>query len=447
MRFKSTIALFVVAAAGLAYFFWFEQPSHRRRTARMESERRVTMASPRSVFALEIERPGLTMKFSRSGSEWRLTEPVRDRADEGLVNTLIHTAVNAEISERFPAESARLSDYGLAQGSVAVRLSDSLQARVLAIAIGDFSLTKTDCYVRKEESDEVLLVPAGLRRYALRGLFAYRDKRVTDFDVDAVTALRIDSKHHRMEWQKSAGAQWLLPQRGDTIRGDRVALDTILREMRALRATEILDDDETNRTRYFRDRRGSLVITSPDARIELVFSARDSDRCYVRVEARGRIDVVAASTLDMFDRSLDDLRDRHLLHFELESLAKMVLDTETSSVSIVKIGDEWSFANPTFGEIDQADVTRFLAVLQDVKYREIVDDRVREAHNTGLDPAARRIALLDAENRVIDEARTGPVDPIRRVRYATSLSSRLLGVVDAESLQALDSLFVRLESR
>jgi hypothetical protein len=448
MRFKPTLILFVLAAAALAYFFLVEQPRHRRRTAGDERQRRLTMVSPDHVFGLRIERGDASLSFTRFGAEWRLVEPVADLADQGSVNTLIHAAVNAEIAERFTVEASRLSEYGLADGFATIRLSDSLHADALTIDVGNLNVAKTHCYIRKPGSDELVLVGAGVRRYALRSLFDYRDKRVADLDVQAVTGLDIQSAdRRRMEWRATSSGSWHLVQKSDTIRGDAVALDTILREMRALRAVEILDDDPANRTRHFSRPAGTLAFSFGDSTVAYVFSQRDGERCYVRAEGRGRIDGVAGSALDVFDRSLQDLRDRRVLHFDRDSLAKVTIDTGTGSISLVKFADEWSFANPTLGAIDQQRVAAFLATLEGLKYREIIDERVRDLSARGLDPATYHVVLLDAESRVIDEARCGRLDPHGRVRYATSRSSPLLGVLDVEPLEGLDSLFVRLQSR
>lgn len=440
MRFRPTVVLFIFAAIGLGYFFLVEQPRHRRRGVAEEREQRLTMVAPDRVFGLEIAGPDAAMRFVRSDGEWRLTDPVADRADNGSVNTLIHTAANAKVDERFPADASRLSEFGLGTGATTIRFSDSLQANLLSLSIGDFSLTKAHCYAREEGSEEVLVVPAGLRRYALRGLFEYRDKRVADFEVDDVTDLDIASDGHRMSWHKSSDRGWMTQQAGDTIRGDSGALDAILHELRALRTKEILSDDAEHRTRHFSDPAGSLVIRAGDSTTAFTFSRRDGDRCYVRVEGRSRIDGIEASALDVFGRSLEDLRDRHLLRFDPKSLAKVAIETEKTDVSIVRLGEEWSFANPTLGDIDQAEVTQFVSILQDMKFREIVKQLLHDGRARELDTPVFRLVLEDSVGRILDELQSGPIQS-GRLCFATSRSSRLLGMVDAEYFETLDSLF------
>jgi len=230
---------------------------------------------------------------------------------------------------------------------------------------------------REAGTDEVVLVHAGVRRYALASVFDFRDKEVTDFPVEDVTAVEIDSHRNGTSWNRSPGGEWFTVQGGDTIRGDETEIEAILRELRALRARDILDD-----AHEVSDPAGSVVVhLVDDAPIRLSFSSADSQRCRVRLQRETRTNVVDASALDVFDRSLHDLRDRRILRFDKDLLGKVTLVTEKLSISIVKTGDDWLFSNPSFGEIDPALVSTFLTALGTLRYREIVEERIRNVRD------------------------------------------------------------------
>jgi hypothetical protein len=443
VRFKPTLILLAIAVVALGYYFLVEQPRHKRGIAEQQSEQSLTDLTREDVFGVVIDRPNATLMFNRLGSEWRMKEPVNDQADQASVNMLVHTAVYAQIERQFAIEAAQLAEYGLAEPAATIKLSDSVRTNVLDLAVGEFNLSKTHCYAMLQGSDEVLLLPAGLRRYVLRDVFEFRDKRVADFPIDDVVRLDIDSDENSSSWTRLDKGRWVTHQTGDTIRADRKAIGAILSELRGLRATEIIEDNTASVGRHFDHPAGAISIhMQPDSLpLQFVFSQPESGKCYIRSDDRGRIDVVPASAADMLARTLQDLRDRHVLHFDRERLAKIVLDTEKTSISIVKLGPEWSFANPTFGDIDQAEVAVFLNQLEGLKYREIIEEKLGDAAPYGLDPPAYRLTLFDAEERVVDVVTTGPTEPGRRIRYATSRSSPHLGIVDAEPFDEIEAMF------
>jgi hypothetical protein len=403
-------------------------------------EKKLTALTGEEVYGLVVRRADATLTFARSGDEWRMITPFSDRAEIRMIMVLVLSVVGSTIEQQFPTEPARLTEYGLTKPAATVQLRDSLQGDLLTLDVGDFNLTKSACYVRETGSDRVVLVHAGVRRYALTDMLEFRERKVIDFPVESVVAVEIDSDLHRTSWGKSANGQWFTVEGGDTIRGDNIAIETILRELRAMRAEDILNDDPAVPAP---DRKaGSIALRLTDSTpIGLSFSGPDSQRCYVRTQGEERINVVDAAALDVFGRSLHDLRDRRILRFERDLLGKVTLDTETLSVSIVKKGDDWSFTNPSFGDIDPAETSTFLQSLNTMKYREIVAETMRNPQEYGLQQPACRLALFDAQGRLVDEVVTGPTQTARRIRYATSLSSGHLGIVDTELFDAIEDMF------
>jgi hypothetical protein len=440
MRFKPTLILLFLAAVGLGYYFLVEQPGHKDKIDKEEREKKLTPLTPEEIFGLVVRRNDATLTFTRSGDSWQMTDPVNDHADMRAIMVLVLSVLRSTIDQQFPADPERLAEYGLTEPIATVQIRDSLQADLLTLDIGDFNLTKSHCYVRDHRSDNVVLFHAGVRRYALIRVFEFREKKVIDFPIEEVTAVEIDSDLNRTSWNRSAVGGWFTVQDRDTIRGDSDAIDTILRELLALRARDILDGVPAGGA--LSDPAGSIALRFMGSlRIGLSFSGPDSQRCYIRTEGKERVNVVDASALDVFGRSLHDLRDRRVLHFDRDLLGKVTLDTETLSISILKTGAEWSFANPSLGNISRAEVSTFFGSLENMKYREIVEETIRAPEDHGLEPPVYRLALFDAQGHLVDEVVTGPTRTAQRIRYVTSLSSRHLGIADAELFDEIEGLF------
>jgi hypothetical protein len=440
VRFKPTLILLFIAGLAIAYFFFIEQPGHRERIASEEQAQQLTDLSGEEVRGLIIRQNDALLAFVMPDDAWQMISPVDDRADQASVNVVIGSIVNARIEERFDADEARLVQYGLADPLATIELRDSVKANLLTLDIGNLNLTKSHCYGKRQGSNEVLLLPTGIRRYASRTVFEFREKKITDFPLDRVTELRIDSDVLDVTWKKDPQGDWLTNAGRDTIRGDREAITTILRELRALRAEEFLQTSAA--ANYFADPAGVITLRTGNASpLEFAFARSDSQRCYVRTSENGRISGVSVAALDVFGRTFDDLRDRHVLRFDGALLAKIMLETPTTSISIVRLGGEWSFANPSFGTIEQADVGLLLQGLAKMRYREIAEEHVSDPAAYGLAAPEYRLALYDSDEQLIDELRTGSDPAVRQTYFATSQSTGLLGIVDAELIQGIERTF------
>jgi len=442
MRFKPTLILFVIAAAGLAYFFLIEQPGHRDQITREAREQRITELTGETVRGLVIRRKDGLLTFVKADDIWRMSSPVIDQADQASVNVVIGSVINAEIEERFPSNSVLLTEYGLADPVATIHLRDSLQSDLLSLDVGDLNLTKSHCYTREGESNTVLLLPAGIRRYALRTVFEFREKKVTELPVEDAFGIAIESDNLAVSWERNSDDQWLTVIAGDTIHGDPLAMQMILRELRAMRAESFPEDNLENKNRYFADPAGSISVRFHNASpLEFVFSHPDSQRSFVITSEHNRISGVGISSLDVFQRSLEDLRDRRVLRFDAGSLGKITLETGALNVSIFRTGTDWSFANPTLGMIEQTEISGLMQSLENMKYREIIDERLVDPSAYGLDHPAYRLTLYDSNEQIVDEVVAGASQPRRGIRHATSHSSHHLGILDTELLEGIERTF------
>lgn len=442
MSLRLTIILLAIALVGLAFFLFIEQPRHSRQLSEAENRDRLTEIAPPDVFGLRILRPEGTLVFARSGTEWRMIEPVDDLADQASVATLLLTLVTAKIDQQFLCATDDLPQYGLADPSAVITMTDSLQHDLVELAVGDYNLDRSYCYARQSASDEVMLLPASLRRYALRETFDFRDKKVADFELSGATRIAIDSPDHDLNFFKNADGRWMTLARGDTIVGETIAVEAVLRELRGLRAVRIVDDTPANRSRYLSRTAGRITIGFTDApELSFVFSRPDTGWCYVSNGSSGRIEGVPATAVDVFSRTLPDFRDRRVLHFDRDHLTRIEFESGTVGVSVRKMGEQWTFSNPTYGDIDENAVTSLVSRLEELKFREILEEHLTDPAQYGLAPPALRITLFDSSNAVIDELITSETNPSRRVRDATSRSSQHLGIVDAELFVEIEQLF------
>ena len=443
MRFKTTLILLAVGVGAALYFFVVEKPREAGRDDKTASEGRLTGVLPDDVETVKIERPDVTIAARRDGERWAIVSPVEDAADDAAFNTLLRTVCDAAVERRLALGETSLAEYGLEPPSAVVHLGAKDGRALLELRVGGHNVTKSHCYAAVGSARRVILVPAGIRRYALRTLFEYRNKRILDAAVDDVRGVEIASPGESMAWRLDGRDGWFTVENGDTITGDSTAIEAVVRELRGLRALDIPIDGAQKREEYLSPSAGSIALgLAPDSRtIRIRFGDRRDDRCYVESSANERVSQVDAAVLGLFDKTVNDLRDRRLLRYDERGLAKLTLETPEKTVTILVSGTGWTYANTGFGDIDEETAARLLARIKELKFERVIGSKIPAAGDHGFAKPFFRLVLLGVGDVVIDELTVGGPAPGERLRYVTSRSAPFLAVIGTAPLSAIESHF------
>jgi hypothetical protein len=439
MRFKGTWILLILAVIVAGYFFLIEQPRHRHKMDEDRLEQEFTSVQLDDVYGFIIERPDVTLSFTRQNDGWMMNEPITDMADAGPVNTAIQSLADATVERKIATGTIVLSDLGLEEPAALVRLESSSGVDTLVVRIGDHTLGKFHCYALRPGDADVLLLPAQVRRYVLRDLFDFRNKKVIDFAVADVEKLRILRGERPVLWEKDALGGWIAHANGDTISGDPAEIEGVLRTIRGLRARSFLPQVAASGSETPDMASGSISFwLSPDnSGTTLLFGEDNGGVCYVKRIGEERTAVIDPGIFTVFKKTYFDFRDRRLLHFDRSAAAKIRVEFPDTSSTIIKSGTEWVFPNPTLGSIDQAAVGRFLSRLQDLEFTQVLAERLQDDGRYGFSGPRSRITVHDADDQVIDRALIGRGAPGDGGSYATSISSKLLAVMPDSVIAAV----------
>ena len=206
-------------------------------------------------------RDGDTLAFTREAGTWRMTAPVNDNASDAFINTLISSAVNARIERTLQPENNDESSYGLGLSPVAIlHLQTVTRDTSLTIRLGMHNITKSHFYAQLGTSNEVLLLPAGLRRYAIQEISDFRDRSLIDFSLDDIRRLEISSSDHTLLWYRDPSNRWAATLDGDTVFGNTIQIEAILRRLRGIEVREFLSDNPADHSTYFEEEAGTISL-------------------------------------------------------------------------------------------------------------------------------------------------------------------------------------------
>lgn len=212
-------------------------------------DRRILQLDPTQVHRLEIAWPGTELVLVRSleanadvesaggaRSDWRLAEPISERADQVVVRDLLTNLEFLE-SKGFVDDPDARSEAALADVAFDVDIEASTDSRRLRIGglIGDVRIA------RGQAGQIFTLAPERLEDFE-RTITAYRDRTLGSFDLTAARVLEfeaLDANGIRQQLRARLAEQgW----ESDGVELDSESVAALVRDLSQLRADTIVAD-------------------------------------------------------------------------------------------------------------------------------------------------------------------------------------------------------------
>lgn len=433
------ILLVVALLAAIAYMLI----GRRGEDAASDSERLASLDVSR-VDHLILERPGETLQFVREDSVWRMTSPLLDTAEHSTIATLLDALEHAEIARNL-GEPGDLAPYGL-DAPVTVMKILAGPDTLFVLELGKRTVDEAWSYARRGGHHDLLLVPTGIARAASLPRDFYRDQRVVSFQLRDVIGYSVVSDDHGTTWSRGEQGWFAVPELGDTVRGDSVAVESVLRRLRGLRvASFIVDTDSVTRRsgiglgsiRLWQAATAPYTMsTMPIANLDI---SKGAGSTIVIESIGGRAVIIDDDLSDLFAHTTTSLRDRRLLQFPPQDAARIEVVLPGASGAIVRRGGAWSFPNPALGRVDSDRAADFVRSLRALKWADVPPKNVPSIP----DPSRFSITVSDASGNILDEMRAETRTDSRW--YVTSRSSHGSWLIEGETLAALGVSFANLK--
>jgi len=427
---RRLLILLALTLAVLAWYFVVERPREERRRTDWHALHTLPSIDPALVTGIEVARESDTLAFALQETHWVITAPIEDVADQGAVNRILQSLSGAQV-ERDLGAADDLAQYGLDPPAAVITVSGD-DGRMTRVSLGAYTVDHSQVYGLLEGRDGLLLLPTGMRRYALYPLEDYRNKRIANFDISVVTRFTVTSERESMTWFRHRG-EWLTVSAGDTVRGDNTTVEAILRRIRGLRAWGFADPREVDELFRASRRRVDIVRAPPHPSIVLRVAGGDSGRAFTRVDGEDRVVQADTSVAAIFRASLSDLRDRRILHFDPVSAARVEITTPDTTATLIRAGARWAWPNPALAPPDERAAASLMRHLVTMRFTHIVRDRPERWEEN----LTFRVVVSDSDGTLIDE-----VAGRRATAGATLVTGPRLGLVAEVSKRDIDQLTV-----
>jgi hypothetical protein len=359
----------------------------------------------------------------REEGKWRLTEPVKDQADNAAVDNLLNDIETWRKEGIVPAkeiaaDKGRMNEFGLVQPRLRMRLlGPGAPAEIL---FGKDTAFEGTMYVRLADSRDVFLARQTVRTDISKKPDEFRDRRLTEFTSAQVIRAVLKSPAGEIELAKK-NEHWEIIKPLQA-RGDDQRIGDLLAQVTNARVQEFIGDDRGDLHAYgLSEPRGSITIygaddksaTSPNGRIRPVADRTDSspgeegrtlqigavaekikDAVYVRYLPRSAVYALPKKTEEILNARPNDLRDRHLVRLDTSSLDRINLEgTGQPKIVLARKDQTWTIASRNNQPASGDEVRILLDTLNEQQVTRFVADTASDLPKYGLDQPQLRLTF------------------------------------------------------
>ncbi len=395
MKWKTTLILFVIAAAVFAYLVIVERNRPGTEEAARQAQNLVNFSRDK-INGLVIQNGDDKIDIRRHDDKWRLEIPIKDQADGAVVNNLLLDLENwqkdAAISAKeMEADKNKLADYGLANPKLRLKLLGPDAPP--EIFFGKDAALEGKMYVRFENSKETFLASQSVKKAIDKKPEDFRDRKLTDLIMAQVVRVVLKTSAGEMELQKR-GDHWDIVKPLHT-RADDQKVSDLIAQVTTARIQQFVADDRGDLHPYgLAEPRGALTLFAQDDKqgqtLQIGGPApageKEKDQVYVRFSPRGFIYTLPKKIEETLNSKPNDLRDRHLVRIDTKILDRLTIDAPGKGKTVLARRDEnWTIASRNNAPANSTEVRRLIDTLQNEQVTKFVEDVASNLPKYGLD--------------------------------------------------------------
>jgi hypothetical protein len=414
MKTKTTLILLALAVAGGLYIKFYESKRPNTEEA-MRQAQNVLNFDRQKVDGIVIQNGDDKTELRRQENKWRLEAPIKDQADNALVESLLaqleswqkDSIISAKDLE---ADKKTLDEFGLSKPKLRLKLLGPENSP--EILFGKDAALEGRMYVRFADSKDAVIASQAVRNDVAKKPEEFRDKKLTDLNTAQVARVLMKTATGEMELQKK-GDHWdiVKPLRA---RGDDPKIGDLIAQVTTARIQTFVADDRGDLRIYgLAEPRGSVTLFSPDDKQGRMLqiggvSEKEKDQVYVRFSARNFVYTLPKKIESLLNTKPNDLRDRHLVRFDANILDRITLEAPGKAKTVLaRKTESWTIANRKDEQANADEARRLIETLQNEQVANFADDVASDLAKYGLDKPQLQLTLSSFSSENTAETAAG----------------------------------------
>ncbi len=368
-----TIAVLLVLAAGLGGFFYYDSYWLGPTREKAESAKgRIWTVEPKDVEGVVIVRKSETLRLKRTADGWEMLEPVKARGDRAVVDDMVTSLATTRMDREIDPNPAKPAEFGLDPPEAEVRLEVKGRPEPLVLRVGGKNPTGVWVYAREGAKPAVITLSENVSRDTNRPTAEFRDRSVIAFDRRSVSGLDLDVGGDQIGLVADEPGKWRIVK-PRPLRADPDQIAEFLDKLEGAKALEFVDDAPKSLAPYGLDRPSRVTVwvgkdKDRASRILLVGRAVPEKKgVYVKREGEPGVILTAEAVWTAFPKTVGALRDKVVVSYAYDKLAKLEIAHGRGTVVLEKEGTGWKLTAPETLKADPGVVTQLLWKIRDLR--------------------------------------------------------------------------------
>jgi hypothetical protein len=399
MRFKGTTVLFALFIALGAYVYFAEYRGKEARDQKEEAAGKAVQVEPKDITQLTLTYQGMTVTAERRREKgWVLTAPEEVDADSEQLETLVSDVSRVERESVVTADATDLSTYGLAPPTNTV-LFKTVDGKQIELHFGAENPKKTSSYARFSDSKEVFLTPVSWSRIFQKTFADLRNKKLLEFEVADVDALKVEDGKNRIDLQK-VGTDWLMKVPLETL-ADGSEVPTFLSSISFGRAQSFAAPSIDVKSAELEPPAIRLTIheamTKKD-HVLLVGKQVEDGKYFARDASRAPIFIIDKDIVEKVRRPIFEWRDKSIAKIGRDKISEIEIQRGPDKFSFKKEGTNWKLSDGKTLSSDK--VSSLLNAIEFEKALQIIDSP-GSLTSYGLDKPGISVRFREGSNELL----------------------------------------------
>jgi hypothetical protein len=395
MKFKTTIILFAVFLALLAFVLLFE---YKGKGEKDEEEKLLALSSDdiqKATFKKEDET--FTFQKDEEG-EWLITEPLEAKADKYEVDRLADDFSNLKIERVVEEVPEELEKYGIPQKEISLWFKDKDEP--IKILIGMENPLGNTFFAKRDDETRVVLIPSNLKNLIEKNLFDFREKNIFKFETDDVKSVKLLAKKTKWEASKK-GEEWFFKNPVNAL-AQSSKIDNILSSLSSLKAKEFVSEEKKKDEvkKYGLDRpEYEITLGMPLENQEVTFSLHKvEEKLFATTSLSTKIVEAEDNLLSDLEKEAGELREKEVANFYSWEANRLHLKMEETAWELIKDEeDNWHFESPLKEEADKSKIQTFIRKIESLEADEFIDPPL-SLKDYGLDNPQAEVKIWGGED-------------------------------------------------
>jgi hypothetical protein len=289
-----------------------------------------------NLVAFDIISDKTSLKFLKDNNFWEFLNDKSMKLDEKHLSQIEFILNNLKYSRVIKGTSSDLSSFGFGKPKLKIIFKTD-NGITNALYCGDLTPSKTEYYVKKDNSEEVYLVNKGNIDVFFSDISFYKDKNILSIDSEHIESIETKSvSGERLKFIKSDN-KWKLvfPVKAE-IRNDIMV--EVINKLKSIQVREFITLNNEN-MRIFNLEKSDYQIIIGDSNNKfqtIFFGKKENGNIYFKTDDKKAIFSMSSMTFNADDIRIGELLNESPLSIGIDKIKKIVIKTNDQIIEIKK---------------------------------------------------------------------------------------------------------------